>query len=218
MIAIKILKKYKFRDLFVWFFRLLLIGAIVFDIFYYHNWLNLFVALIALFATFIPEILSKRNIFIIPSDIQLIIILFIFASLYLGSLRSFYYRFWWWDFMLHTSSGLNLGFVGFFALYFLNHEKNIDMFLSPIFIALFAFAFAVCIGALWEIYEFSMDSLLGLNMQKNGLVDTMWDLIADSLGGVISAVVSYFYIKNGAPLYFEKLVKKLLKKNEHLFD
>lgn len=120
--------------------------------------------------------------------------------------------------MLHTSSGLNLGFVGFFALYFLNHEKNIDMYLSPVFIALFAFAFALCIGALWEIYEFSMDSILGLNMQKNGLVDTMWDLIADSLGGLIAATFSYFYIKNGAPLYFEKLAKKLFKKNEHLFD
>lgn len=172
----------------------------------------------AVLATFIPDILEDKNILIIPSDIKMMIMIFIFASLYLGSLRSFYYRFWWWDFLLHTSAGINLGFVGFFSLYFLNHDKNIDMVLSPIFIAIFSFAFSVSIGTIWEIYEFTMDSFFSLNMQKNGLNDTMWDLIADCLGGGVAAVISYNYIKKELPSYFENMAKKLFKKNEHFFD
>ena len=60
------------------------------------------------------------------------------------------------------------------------------------------------IGALWEIYEFSFDALLGLNMQKHttaegaGLVgkealsDTMKDLIIDALAALAVAVVGLF--------------------------
>jgi hypothetical protein len=212
------LKKYTFGKLFVLIFRLLLLTIILANIVYYHNWLNLFVAAVALFSTFIPDFLSERNILIIPSDIKLVIIIFIFASLYLGSLRSFYYRFWWWDLMLHTAAGLNLGFIGFFSLYFINRNKNIDLILSPLFIALFTFAFAVCLGTLWEIFEFSMDVIFGLNMQKSGLVDTMWDLIVDCIGSGIAAVISYIYLKKGLPSYFEKGIKKIFKKNVQFFE
>ena len=62
------------------------------------------------------------------------------------------------------------------------------MNLSPVFIAVFAFCFALALGAVWEIYEFTMDSVFGTNMQKymldNGtaligqaaLQDTMKDI------------------------------------------
>jgi hypothetical protein len=43
--------------------------------------------------------------------------------------------------------------------------------------------FAVAVGAVWEIFDFSMDEPFGTDMQKamfgdpSGLTDTMWDLI-----------------------------------------
>ncbi len=45
-----------------------------------------------------------------------------------------------------------------------------------------AFSFAVSIGTLWEVFEFGMDILFGLSMQKSGVIDTMDDLIVDAIG------------------------------------
>ncbi|WP_230868762.1 hypothetical protein [Iocasia frigidifontis] len=120
--------------------------------------------------------------------------------------------------MLHTFSGIILGFVGFILIYFLNRDENIDILLNPLFIAIFSFTFAVSIGVVWEIFEFSMDSLFGFNMQKSGLVDTMWDLIADCIGGSIAAYCGYNYLKKGLPSYFEKAARKILKNNSQFFD
>jgi hypothetical protein len=74
-------------------------------------------------------------------------------------------------------------------------------------VAIFAFSFALAIGALWEVYEFSFDGLLGLNMQKfafadgtlmqgrDALADTMKDLIVDALGALGTSIMGYISIK-----------------------
>ena len=65
-------------------------------------------------------------------------------------------------------------------------------------------------GALWEIYEFSFDGLLGMNMQKfrledgtllighEALRDTMEDIITDALGALIVSVVGALTMKKKA--------------------
>ena len=62
-------------------------------------------------------------------------------------------------------------------------------------------------GAIWEIYEFTGDSLLGMNMQKwrteagvplvgqAALADTMKDIIVDVLGAGIISLSGYFSMK-----------------------
>jgi hypothetical protein len=62
-------------------------------------------------------------------------------------------------------------------------------------IAVFAFIFGLAIGAIWEIYKFSMDTLVGTNMQKSGLVDTMSNLIVDMLGAGTASIIGYVYLK-----------------------
>ncbi len=65
----------------------------------------------------------------------------------------------------------------------------------PIAIAFLSFCVAMAIGGIWEIFEFSMDQFFGMNMQKSGLVDTMWDLIVDALGTLFAAVTGFLYLK-----------------------
>ena len=60
------------------------------------------------------------------------------------------------------------------------------------------------IGALWEIYEFSFDGLLGMNMQKfrlesgvqlvgrEALMDTMEDIITDVIGALVIGLYGFF--------------------------
>ena len=42
----------------------------------------------------------------------------------------------------------------------LNNTEKIPLNLSPIFVACFSFCFALSLGAIWEIYEFTADSIL----------------------------------------------------------
>lgn len=196
----KLLKNLQFNDFISWFVRALLIFTIVRDVLI-KNYDGLFIVIITLILTFYPNILEKRFRVYLPSSIQVIVTLFIFAAQYLGEIRNFYERFWWWDIMLHTTSGFVLGIIGFMFVYLLNKNYTKNVILSPIFIALFAFCFAVMIGVVWEIYEFGMDRLAGLNMQKfrevgqDGLIDTMFDLIVDSLGALVVSILGYFNIK-----------------------
>jgi hypothetical protein len=40
-----------------------------------------------------------------------------------------------------------------------------------------------------------MDQLFGFNMQKSGLIDTMWDLILDTAGAALGAFSGFLYLK-----------------------
>lgn len=152
------------------------------------HWLSAFliltIALLILFVTVFSDRLAVQ----IPSELQVLALLFVFATLFLGEVRSYYDKIWWWDIALHSTSGLLMGILGFLLVYVLNASQKIAYSMTPRFVAFFAFMFAVAVGALWEIFEFSMDSLFGARMQKamfndpSGLTDTMWDMIVNAIG------------------------------------
>lgn len=212
----RVLKNIKLNDFISWTVRGLLIFAIVRDVLL-KEYDAIFIIALTLVLTFYPNILEKRFRVYLPSSIQVIITLFIFAAQYLGEINNFYDKFWWWDLMLHTTSGFVLGIIGFMFVYLLNKNYDTNVTLSPFFIALFAFSFAVMIGALWEIYEFGMDRLLGLNMQNfrglgaDGLVDTMLDLIVDSIGAFIVSTLGYLRIKENKQISLSKVFSSWVK-------
>ncbi|TDO94344.1 hypothetical protein DFR79_10322 [Halanaerobium saccharolyticum] len=197
------------------FFLILLLAAVVGNLLA-ENWLNLFTSVLAIILIYLPAYLTDKNYLHIPNGLQLIIIIFIFASMYLGEQQEFYYLFWWWDSMLHLIYGMGMGFIGFVMIYVLNKNENIDVVLSPLFVAVFAFSFAVTIGVFWEIFEFWMDTIFGLNMQKSGLVDTMFDLMEDCVGAFITSTIGYFYIKTKRPSRFQRYIRELLEKNRKI--
>lgn len=159
------------------------------------NWLNLFIALSTLLLTALPFLLQNRYRFFIPVGFTAAIAFFIFSAIFLGEVHNFYETFWWWDTILHTVSAFGFGLIGVVVLLLLYRGERIEA--HPKILAVFVFFFALAIGALWEIFEFSMDQAFGFHMQKNGLHDTMWDLIVDAIGGGIAAVAGYFYITRG---------------------
>lgn len=213
----KIKREKKWNEIISWAVRIILITATI-VYFALGRYEDLFVLILTLLLTFYPNILEKRFRVYLPSSFQIAITLFIFAAQYLGELHGFYDKIWWWDIMLHSISGFILGIVGFMFVYLLNQQYDKNVNLSPFFIVLFAFCFAVTIGVIWEFYEFGMDRIFGFNMQKfrnpwdDGLVDTMTDLIVDSIGAVIVSIFGYFYIKQKQDLFFTKLFASWFKK------
>lgn len=193
--------------------KISLVAAVIREI-YLGSWSLLFVSLLALFLTFLPAIIEKNYEILLPVEFELAITLFVYASLVLGEKRGYYERFPWWDLFLHGLSGLLIGLVGFLLVYVMYVHKRVKI--SPLFVAVFTFSFAVAIGTIWEIYEFFMDGVFGLNMQKSGLVDTMWDLIIDCGGALVAALGGYFYVKGGDSLVINRLLKKFFAANPRL--
>lgn len=196
--------------------RISLLIAIFFAILH-AQWLNTFVIALALILTFLPALIEKNYRVSLPAEFEIIMIVFIYASIYLGEIKDYYFRFSWWDSLLHSFAGILLGIFGFILLYTLNTEERIQLSLKPKFIAFFAFTFAVGVGVLWEIFEFAMDQLFGTNMQKSGINDTMADLILDTLGAMVSCLIGYFYIKKKRVPLLETMVHRFIQKNHHHF-
>lgn len=152
---------------------------------------------------FLPSFIARRITLKIPSSIYVVYVVFLYFAIYLGEVRSFFYKIRYWDVLLHSFSGFSLGALGFSVVDLLNRDERVRISLSPFFVALFSFCFALSIGTVWEIVEFSIDGILGTNMQKYALesgvqlvgraalTDTMKDLIVDSVGVLISTSVGY---------------------------
>ena len=157
------------------------------------TWPAVFVAIATLVLTFLPERFAGFFGIRLPRSVLTAIVMFIFATLFLGEVGDFYERFWWWDVVLHFMSALSFGAIGFLLIFMLFEG---DRYAAPPWaLAVLAFCVGLSIGALWEVFEFSMDQLFGMNMQKSGLVDTMKDLIIDSAGAAIGAFSGYLYLK-----------------------
>lgn len=164
---------------------------------------------LGLVVMFLPSFLHKRWSITIPNYMYILYFVFLYCAIYLGEVRSFFYVIPHWDTYLHAFSGAMLGALGFTLVTLLNDDKSVAVSLSPKFVALFAFCFALAAGAVWEIYEFTGDGLLGLNMQKYRLADgtllvghaalsdTMKDIIIDALSALLVSVIGYFGLKSG---------------------
>ncbi len=152
----------------------------------------------------IPTIITHRFKLMVPGVMCILYYVFLYCAIFLGEIFSFYYRIPIWDSILHAMSAAMLGALGFILVDWLNKDEHVKLSMNPLFVSLFAFSFALMIGTLWEIYEFSFDSILGLNMQKarleNGtpligsaaVTDTMKDLIIDALAALAVAIIGFF--------------------------
>ncbi|KPP91439.1 MAG: putative membrane protein (DUF2238) [Rhodobacteraceae bacterium HLUCCA08] len=130
---------------------------------------------------------------VFPRSILAAIVVFIFATIFLGEVADFYERFWWWDIAMHFGSALGFGMVAFLLIYMLFEGDRYAA--PPGAMAFLSLCVAVTIGVLWEIFEFAMDELFGFNMQKSGLYDTMGDLIVNTVGGGVGALSGYLFLK-----------------------
>lgn len=188
------------------------------------RWQHAFLVTAIIVSFLFPTVIRRGRAPLIPPGIQIFVVLFVFATLFLGEVRDYYERIWWWDLALHASAGLLLGMLGFLVVYILNEDDAVDMHMRPSFLALFAFFFAVGLGALWEIFEFAMDQIFGLNMQKpmlddpSGLTDTMWDLILDTAGAAVISVAGWLYIRRARRDLFASRIRRFIARHPQLFE
>ena len=118
----------------------------------------------------LPSVFSRRLQIELPTTLEIIVLLFIFAAEILGEINSFYIRVPNWDTMLHTLNGFLCAAVGFALVDMLNRHERFSFKLSPVYLAIVAFCFSMTVGVLWEFFEYSADLFLGSDMQKDTVI------------------------------------------------
>lgn len=175
-----------------------------------------FIALATLALSLAPVVVAKWADIHVPPSFMLAVVLFVGGTLFLGEVYDFYERFWWWDLAMHGGSAVGFGLIGF-VLVFMMFQG--DRFAAPHgAIAFFAFCFALAIGAMWEVFEFAMDQIFGLNMQKSGLMDTMSDLVIDMGGALLGAAAGYGYLKGRERAGLPRLISDFVRRNPRFFQ
>ncbi len=184
------------------------------------DWENVFLTATVIGLIVVPEFVLRRYRVHVPPEFQLIAAAFVFLSLFLGSARDFYYRFWWWDMVLHAGSGCLLGIVGWIVLFLLLQTDRLPRAVGPGLVCVFGITFAVTLGVLWEIFEYVVDVLWPhINMMSNetGVADTMHDLIVNVIGAVTVGLMGYAYSRSGRFSFLIDAVRAFMRKNPRWF-
>ena len=157
----------------------LLVIAIMVAQFFNGNFENVFLCLLTLVLFILPATLERKLDIELPNTLQIIILLFIFAAEILGEIQSFYTTFPYWDTILHTLNGFLCAAIGFCLVDLFDRSERFSLTLSPVFMAIVAFCFSMTVGVLWEFFEFFMDKLFLLDMQKDTIVHIISSVTLD---------------------------------------
>ena len=148
-----------------------------------------FVCVLVLVIYLLPQFVENKLNIDIPTALEVIIFVFVFAAEILGELQSYFIKYSNWDTILHTSSGFLCAAVGFSLVDLLNRSDNVKVQLSPGYLAISAFCFSMTIGILWEFIELSADKLFLLDMQKDTIVNQISSVSLDPTNSNIPITV-----------------------------
>ena len=161
-----------------------------------------FICLLVLILFILPFFIQQNFGIQLPTTLEIIILLFIFAAEILGELEGYFITYPNWDTMLHTINGFLAAAVGFSMVLLLNENDKLTFDLSPFFLAMVAFCFSMTIGVLWEFFEFGMDWFFHSDMQRDTVVNAIYSASLDPTRSnrVVAVQGIYDVVINGESL------------------
>lgn len=126
------------------------------------NMTTIFACVLSLIFMVITNVIGKKLGF--GNGIKILIYVFILSTEILGEIYHFYVDVWWFDIVMHTYFAFIVSYVGLYLIRYFNIKKSIY------FVILFIFSFAMMTESIWEIFEFSMDRVIGTDMQKDTVI------------------------------------------------
>ena len=193
--------------------RILLIIEFV-SAFQHDRKLALAFATIAFIATFLPKIFARFDIQT-GAEMQIVILLIIYGGLFLGEVRGLFGGALWWDILLKSVAALALSFIGLTVVLTLEDEDLLDA--SPFMLILFSFSVSFTLGALWEIVEFTLDTLFGFTLQTIGSGIVAHDLVINAIAALLVSIGGYLYTKHGGRNLLSNAIVRLMHSNPRFF-
>ena len=157
--------------------------------FFDRNYESMLLCLLTLALFMLPSVLERRLNIDLPDTLEIIILLFIYAAEILGEIQSFYITFPYWDTMLHTMNGFLCAAIGFSLVDLLNRHERVSLHLSPFFMAVVAFCFSMTVGVVWEFFEFFMDHIFLMDMQKDTVLHAISTVNLDPDHGTRAVII-----------------------------
>ncbi len=184
---------------------------------------NIFVsiqAFILLILSFGPSLIERKFKLDIPDFMESIFLVFILAALMMGEVAEFFVRISWWDDMLHIISGFLVAIVGFSVVNSAVKNPNKTLIINPLVIALFVFCFSMTVEIIWELLEYTVDTLISSsNMSRtvdsvtlvpySGLLamrDTMHDILLNVISALTISILGYFDAKNNLNIFSKWII------------
>ena len=169
---------------------------------------NAIQSFLMLLCTYVPGFIERTGKVSVPNVMSVVFISFCLAHFVVGEIGELYIKSKTFDSILHTLSGSMIAILGFSIIRVLNNSEKVDLKLNPLFVAIFVVCFSITLGMMWEIVEFLADAATGSNMQRysdsvtrepflgrGALFDTMKDLILDTIGALVVAIIVYVDLK-----------------------
>lgn len=149
------------------------------------SWVLLIANLVTLWAPAAFILVTRSDL---SSGFQIGYAVFITGASLVGSALNGYAVIPNWDTIVHVHSGVLLAWFGYIivAKAELSIKKPLPLWLKNTVMFMTPLAFA----AVWEIYEYVSDMVLGTTMQAGGLQDTIVDMTAALIGGSVALLVS----------------------------
>ncbi len=140
-------------------------------------------------AIWIPWILNIYFKVGFPKYVLFIFNLFLVATTILGNVWDAYTLVPYYDKFIHFGSGIMIPLL---FVYLFKGSKTSH--LSSFWLFVLSLTCAVSVGAMWEVIEYIFDGIFMTNSQnalglmgRDALMDSMFDLICDTCGGIIGA-------------------------------
>lgn len=169
---------------------------------------NIKQCIFCLLFSFLPFVLKKWNIHS-TKTLQVYFLVAIMVHFLLGTTMHFYRDVWFFSWIVHLINSFLIATIIYgMLLRNCKHQSKQFMFIATV-------AFTALVGVLWEVCEFAIDGMMtGSNMQRfndsvtgeafvgrRALLDTMTDLMMDTLGGLLAGLYFAFSSIKGVPLY-----------------
>ena len=161
------------------------------------DWFKISLAAAALILYFVPLVLNKKFKIKLPTVLEIVYYLYIFAALILGEVFAFYGPFLWWDVVLHGLGGFLLAGVGYALMQNITKTKQ-----KKIIILLFSFCFSITLGVAWECLEFTFDQTVRTDAQKDAHLSNISTITMQRDGGnqpvrIDNIVSTDIHLENG---------------------
>lgn len=153
------------------------------------NYENFFLCILTLILLIMPSLIQVTLKIELPTVLEILILIFIFSAEILGEIREYYIMIPMWDTILHTINGFLAAAIGFSMVDLLNRSDRMTFQLSPLFTAIVAFCFSMTIGVVWEFFEFGMDMIFGMDMQKDTVIQAIRSVTLNPDGRNIVTVI-----------------------------
>ena len=169
---------------------------------------NILVCIATYIVVFIPKIIGKIFKTKTNSLLELLFLVFIFIAELLGSVMHLYEYISWFDSFVHYISGIFTALLGLALLvYFDKYSSK-----SLVFNIIFMMSITLMVASLWELFEFTSDSIFGYNAQRvieTGVIDTMKDIICALLGCILIIIMYIYEFKENKKMLIKTFLDKI---------